>query len=186
MSQERPSAGNLTGSLLVAHPNLLDPNFRRTILFLSHHTADDGAVGLVLNRPLNKTFGEVALKEQPGPVGGARLFYGGPVAVDHVTIASLLWRKKTPGVAFQNFTAADDDMEISPEWQPGLRVFVGYAGWSKGQLEGEIAQKSWLVLPPVKELIEMPDPENAWRNIMRQSGPLMKLLGEAPDDPELN
>lgn len=186
MSQERPSAGNLTGSLLVAHPNLLDPNFRRTILFLSHHTAEDGAVGLVLNRPLHKTFGEVARKEQSGPLGTAGLFYGGPVAVDHVTIASLLWQKKNSGVAFQNFTTSNDDVEISPEWQSGLRVFVGYAGWSKGQLEGEIAQKSWLVLSPARELIEMPDPENAWRNVMRQSGPLMKLLGEAPDDPELN
>jgi len=186
MSSERSSADNLTGSVLVAHPNLLDPNFRRTILFLSHHSEEDGAVGLVLNRPLHKTFGEVAVKKQSGPLGAAGLFYGGPVAVDHVTIASLLWQKQTSGVAFQNFTTENDDMEIGPEWQPGLRVFVGYAGWSKGQLEGEIAQKAWLVLPPARELIEMEDPHNAWRNIMRHSGPLMKLLGEAPDDPELN
>ena len=63
---------------------------------------------------------------------------------------------------------------------------MGYAGWSKGQLEGEIGQKAWLVLPPARELVEMKEPENAWRHIMRSSGPLMKLLAEAPDDPEMN
>lgn len=186
MSSEKPSAGNLTGSVLVAHPNLLDPNFRRTILFLSHHNVDDGAVGLVLNRPLHKTFSEVSLNERSGPLGEAGLFYGGPVAVDHITIASLQWQEQTSGVAFQNFTTSGLEPEISPEWQPGLRVFVGYAGWSKGQLEGEIAQKAWIVLPPARDLIEMNSPQTAWRDIMRHSGPMMKLLGEAPDDPELN
>ena len=68
----------------------------------------------------------------------------------------------------------------------GLRAFVGYAGWSRGQLEGEIGQKAWLVLPPARELVEMREPENAWQRVMRSSGPLMKLLAEAPDDPEKN
>jgi putative transcriptional regulator len=79
-----------------------------------------------------------------------------------------------------------EDVHIEPQWRLGLRAFVGYAGWSQGQLEGEIGQKAWLVLPPARELVEMKEPENAWRQIMRNSGPLMKLLAEAPDDPEMN
>jgi putative transcriptional regulator len=186
MSEHGPSAGNLTGSLLVAHPNLLDPNFRRTILFLSHHSAEDGAIGLVLNRPLKKTFGEAAQKKGPEQLEEVGLYYGGPVSLDHVTIASLQWRTNPATVAFQSFMGNVENIQINAEWRDGLRAFVGYAGWSRGQLEGEIAQKAWIVLSPTRDLIEMPDPENAWRDLMRHSGPHLRLLAEAPDDPELN
>lgn len=184
MSNERPTAGNLTGSLLVAHPGLLDPNFRRTVLFLSHHSAEDGAVGLVLNRPLQRKFKEVVAKGTAPALGNVNLFYGGPVSTDSVTIASLQWRRDPMSVAFHSFDGEVD--EIEPHWQPGLRAFVGYSGWTSGQLEREIAQKAWIVLSPTRELIEMNDPEQAWRGIMRNSGPRLRLLAEAPDDPELN
>ncbi len=186
MSTEGPTAGNLTGSLLVAHPNLLDPNFRRTILFLSHHSADDGAIGLVINRPLKMKFGEVARKKKSPALQDVALFYGGPVAADQVTLASLQWRQDPSSVAFQSFMGNVEHVQIDPEWQPGLRAFVGYAGWSRGQLESEIAHQAWLILPPERRIIEMRNPETAWREIMHQAGPMMKILAEAPDDPELN
>lgn len=186
MSADGLSAGNLTGSLLVAHPALLDPNFRRTILFLSHHSAEDGAIGLVLNRPLKKSFAEAAPTVSARGLEEVGLFYGGPVSLDHVTIASLQWRTNPTSVAFQSFMGQVENIQISAEWKPGLRAFVGYAGWSRGQLENEIAQKAWIVLAPTRELIEMPDPANAWRDIMRNSGPHLRLLAQAPDDPELN
>jgi putative transcriptional regulator len=186
MSWEESIPENLTGSMLVAHPRLLDPNFRRTILFLSHHSAEDGAIGLILNRPLKKTFGEVAAQTISDTFKNVALYYGGPVAADHLTLASLQWRTNPASVAFQSFMGNIEDVHIEPQWRLGLRAFVGYAGWSQGQLEGEIGQKAWLVLPPARELVEMKEPENAWRRIMRNSGPLMKLLGEAPDDPEMN
>jgi putative transcriptional regulator len=186
MSWEGSTPENLTGSMLVAHPRLLDPNFRRAILFLSHHSAEDGAIGLILNRPLKKTFGEVAAQTISDNFKNVALFYGGPVAADHLTLASLQWRLNPASVAFQSFMGNIEDVHIEPQWRRGLRAFVGYAGWSQGQLEGEIDQKAWLVLPPARELIEMKEPENAWRRIMRSSGPLLKLLAEAPDDPEMN
>ncbi len=186
MKRDRTDVGNLTGSLLVAHPSLLDPNFRRTILFLSHHSDEDGAVGLVLNRPLPTHLDKAAKKKQPGFMQNLDLFYGGPVARDQVTIASLQWRDNPTSVAFHSFTGDVGDIQIAPEWQPGLRAFVGYSGWSKGQLESEIAQNAWLVIQPSRPLIEMEQPENAWKDVMRQSGPLLKLLAEAPDDPGLN
>ena len=186
MSEEGPSFGNLMGSVLVAHPNLLDPNFRRTILFLSHHSPEDGAIGLVLNRPLNKKLGQVSRKKKEPNWNEVDLFYGGPVATNQVTLASLQWRTDPTEVAFQSFMGDIGSVHIETEWHSGLRAFVGYAGWSQGQLESEIAQKAWLVLEPAREIIEMENPETAWRTIMRNSGPLMKLLAEAPDDPELN
>ncbi len=187
MSSDEPTAGNLSGSLLVAHPGLVDPNFRRTILFLSEHSAEDGAIGLVLNRPLKKTIGEVAVGEPRDSLDRVELYYGGPVAEDQLTLASLLWVNNPAAVAFHSYMGSGvADFIIEPPWQPGLRAFLGYAGWSRGQLEKEIAQNAWIVLPPSREFIEMDDPENAWRNVMRNSGPIMKLLAEAPDDPELN
>ncbi len=187
MSTEGSNVGNLMGSVLVAHPNLLDPNFRRTILFLSHHSPEDGAIGLVLNRPLHKTLGEVSTKKKKAAGwDNIELFHGGPVGTDQLTLASLQWRDDPTEVAFQSFMGNIDSVHIEPEWHGGLRAFVGYAGWSQGQLESEIAQKAWLVLQPVREIIEMENPETAWRSIMRSSGPMMKLLAEAPDDPELN
>lgn len=187
MSLNGPTAGNLTGSLLVAHPSLMDPSFRRTILFLSQHSADDGAVGLVLNRPLKKTFAEVAAQEPQAGLREVELFYGGPVGDHQLTIASLQWVKDPAAVAFHSFMGRGvEEVEIDPQWQAGLRGFLGYAGWTQGQLEKEIAQHAWLVLAPSREFIEMNDPENAWRTLMRNSGPVLKLLAEAPDDPELN
>jgi putative transcriptional regulator len=186
MSAGGSHVGNLMGSILVAHPNLLDPNFRRTILFLSHHSEEDGAIGLVLNRPLRKKLGEVTTPKKAAEWSDIELFYGGPVGTDQVTLASLQWRDDPTEVAFQSFMGNIENVHIDPEWNEGLRAFVGYAGWSQGQLENEIAQKAWLVLQPVREIIEMENPDTAWREIMRNSGPMMKFLAEAPDDPELN
>jgi len=165
---------NLTGSLLVAHPCLRDPNFRRTIVFLSQHCPEEGATGFVLNRPLQ------ALPDAAVPV-----FFGGPVGMEESLLTSLQWRENPSLVAFRAFTDVGD-AESRQGWEKGLRIFEGYAGWSSGQLEQEIEGNTWLVIPPTRELIEMNDPDTAWQNIMRNSGPLLHLLSEAPDDPGFN
>lgn len=184
MSEE--ASGNLTGSLLVAHPTLLDPNFRRTILFLSHHSPEDGAIGLVLNRPFGKKLGELSTTDMPAILADTPACYGGPVGRDQVMVASLRWSDDPSAVTFQSYMGALGEVVVDPDWQPGLRAFVGYAGWTQGQLEQEIEEKSWLVLPPTRELIEMPDPGQAWKEIMRQAGPMLWLQAEAPDRPDLN
>jgi putative transcriptional regulator len=165
---------NLTGSLLVAHPCLRDPNFRRTIVFLSQHCPHEGATGFVLNRPL-----------QALPDAGVPVFFGGPVGADESLLTSLQWRENPTLVAFRAFTDVAD-AESRQGWEKGLRIFEGYAGWSPGQLEQEIEGNTWLVIPPTRELIEMIDPFPAWQGIMRNSGPLLHLLSGAPDDPGLN
>lgn len=172
---------NMTGSLLVAHPSLYDPNFRRTILFLSHHNPEEGATGIVLNRPINETI---------SPGGGLpdiNVYFGGPVEPGNLLLATLQWRTNPTVVAFRAFVGHQPtEASIEPEWHPGLRAFAGYAGWSRGQLEREIAENAWALIPPTRELIEMEDPQGAWKSIMRQSGPMMHLLAEAPDDPQKN
>jgi putative transcriptional regulator len=184
--RDHPSAGNMTGSLLVAHPNLRDPNFRRTILFLSHHNAEDGAIGLVLNRPLHKTVSQLPQFPTSSGLQRVPVFYGGPVGAEDLLLASMQWHDSPGAVSFQGFGAASEEPVIPPEFHPGLRAFVGYSGWTRGQLEAEIAEKSWLVFPPSRRLIEMPHPDDAWRDIMYHLGPVYRLLAGMPDDPSLN
>jgi len=174
------SESNLTGSILVSHPSLRDPRFRRTVLFLSHHSEEEGATGLVLNRPLDQTLSQI-----PG-VPEVPLYYGGPVETDRILLASLQWRDHPTVVAFRAFVGRTGEELVEEEWLPGLRAFAGYAGWSRGQLEGEIAEDAWVVVPPTREIVEMDSPDDIWKSIMKNLGPLMHLLSEAPDHPERN
>lgn len=169
------SGDNLTGSLLVAHPSLRDPNFRRSIVFLSQHSAEDGAVGFVLNRPVDVIQQDVEI-----PV-----YFGGPVDTGEMLLASIQWRENPSMVAFRTFGAVDGKVDREG-WENGLRIFVGYSGWTAGQLEHEIERNSWIVIPPTRSLIVMESPETAWLEIMRNSGPFLRLLAVAPDDPSLN
>jgi putative transcriptional regulator len=171
------SGDNLTGSLLVAHPSLRDPNFRRSIVFLSQHSAEDGAVGFVLNRPVD------VFQQEKNP--DIPVYFGGPVDAGTMLLASIQWRENPALVAFRAFGAVDD-LADREGWGNGLRIFVGYSGWTAGQLEHEIELNSWIVIPPTRSLILMEAPETAWIEIMRNSGPFLRLMAEAPDDPSLN
>jgi len=170
------NAENLTGSLLVAHPCLRDPNFRRTIVFLSQHSSEEGATGFVLNRPLRELNDDDA---------GIPVFFGGPVCTDQSLLASLQWRENPTIVAFRAFLEPAGESSRQG-WERGLRIFEGCSGWSPGQLEQEIEGNTWIVIPPTRELIEMENPEAAWQSIMRNSGPLLHLLSEAPENPANN
>ncbi len=184
MHGTQPSAGNMTGSLLVAHPTLRDPHFRRTIILLSNHSADEGAIGIVLNRPVQREVGDVA---DTHDLTNLPLFDGGPVHPDVFLLASLEWDEESDSLVFQTYSDPDAPVDIvSTENQPQLRGFLGYSGWSRGQLEAEIAQSAWLVLPPTPRLIEPGNDENTWRQLMRSISPIHHLLSEMPDDPSLN
>ncbi len=186
MTRDPSSAGNLTGSLLVAHPSLRDANFRRTIILLSHHSAEDGAVGIVLNRPNGQSIGDLSTDVLPSFLSGVPVFTGGPVCDADLLLASIEWDHATGSVLFQTFGDPADADEIPSETRSTLRAFLGYSGWSRGQLEAEIAQTGWLVLPPTQALIAATNAEEAWRALMRSISPVHHLLSEMPDDPSLN
>lgn len=171
--------------LLVATPALVDPHFRRTVLLLSHHSREDGALGLVLNRPLHLTIGEMAQQKAADHLANVPLFYGGPVAADQPALVGVRWDEEG-AIDLKNFASARDADEIPPAWRPNLRLFVGHSGWSPGQLESEIEHKSWLVIRPFPQLTEAEPSEELWRKILRGMDPMLKLLADAPEDPSLN
>src|SRR5260370_17352651 len=85
---------SLAGSLLVAHPNMLDPNFRRTVLFISAHDPDDGALGVIINRPLDKQVAEIVSETPPEGLANVPVFLAGPVGTNQFIMAPVEWEKR--------------------------------------------------------------------------------------------
>lgn len=180
---------DLTGSLLVAVPTLVDPNFRRTIIFITRHEGTEGSLGIILNRPCGTTLGE--LTTVPEELQLVPVFEGGPVEQQQLLLARILLMEK--GVRFESFDDEKSTNEIHSKTMSednGFRAFTGYAGWSAGQLESEIKEKSWLILPPTASLLEAVETQEEgtarWRGIMRELGSWYRLLADAPDDLSLN
>jgi len=176
---------SLTGSLLVAHPNMLDPNFRRTVLFISAHDAEDGAVGGILNRPLDKQVADLVNETPPEGLGDVPVFLGGPVGKNQLMFAAFEWHKGE-GLKLNHNVGVDEANELAGRDPASIRAFVGYAGWSAGQLEAEMKQKAWILQKPSRAALAPARLPKLWFEIMRGLGPWYKMLSAAPDDPSLN
>lgn len=177
------------GVLLVAPPMMQDPNFRRAVVLLCEH-GPDGSFGLVLNRPLSLHLSDVL--EEPGAYE-APLQMGGPVqpntlhflhrfgalVPDAVSLGDgLFW-----GGDFEHVQALADADDVTPHQ---LRFYLGYAGWSPGQLDDEIEDDGWILTPAVPPLIFDVAPDDLWRVTMRHMGGEFALLAHFPDDPRMN
>ena len=176
---------NFAGSLLVAHPNMLDPNFRRTVLFVSEHDAQEGALGVIIKRPLDRPVAELVSGTPPPEFADVPVFLGGPVGKNQLMFAAFEWQKGT-GLKLNHNIALD---EASGQGQKNLVTvcaFVGYAGWGAGQLENEVKQRAWVIQNANPSLLKLDRLPNLWFDIMRTLGPWYRMLAAAPDDPSLN
>src|SRR6266568_5513009 len=90
---DEPSSRSLAGSLLVAHPNMLDPNFRRTVLFISEHDPSEGALGVIINRPLDRQVADLVTDTPPVGLAEVPVFLGGPVGKNQLMFAAFEWKK---------------------------------------------------------------------------------------------
>jgi putative transcriptional regulator len=172
---------DLTGSLLVAHPNMLDPNFRRAVLFVSAHDPSDGALGVIINRPLDKQVSDLVSETPPAALADVPVFLGGPVGKNQLMFAAFEWQKGEGVKLNHNVGLEQGDGQIA-----SVCAFVGYAGWTPGQLEAELKQNAWLVKKPSRSLLKLDRLPKLWFDIMRGLGPWYKMLAAAPDDPSLN
>jgi putative transcriptional regulator len=179
---------SLRGQLLVAGPGLDDPNFRRSVVLVGEH-GDDGAMGVVLNRPTSVTVGEAVPPLAELVEDGDVVHLGGPVQPRAVVVLA----------DFVDTADADDLVVESVGFLPGeiedaagvgpvraLRVFAGYAGWSPGQLEEELEEGSWLVLPARASDVFGDEPERLWSDVLRRQGGALAVLALLPDDPRVN
>ena len=189
-----PGPAPTRGRLLVATPMLDDPNFDRSVVYMVEHH-DEGALGLVLNRPSGEELvdpleGWVTAQSAPSTV-----FSGGPVEPDALIALARLEHRVTAGSTDDddaNYLApltgeiASADLAADPALVIGqinaLRVFRGYAGWEPGQLEAEIESGSWIVVDSETSDVFTEDPEDLWRRVLRRQPGRLGWLAEAPDD----
>ena len=183
---DEDSSRSFAGSLLVAHPNMLDPNFRRTVLFISEHEPTEGALGVVINRPLYRPVADLVSETPPAGLADVPVFLGGPVGKNQLMFAAFEW-KKGEGVKLSHKVALQQTSAAPCNDEPvTLCAFVGYAGWGAGQLETEVKQKAWLIQKANPSLLRLDRLPRLWFEIMRGLGPWYKMLAAAPDDPSLN
>jgi putative transcriptional regulator len=186
----RPMNG-YTGRLLVATPTLEDPNFRRSVVLMLDHT-DEGALGIVVNRPLDVDVSVVLPAWQPYTTAPGRLFQGGPVQLD-----SALGLVAVPGdgdeplgvkriVGSLGLIDLDTPPEIVAGGVAGLRIFAGYAGWSAGQLEKEIDVGGWYVVDAEPRDAFTDHPSGLWHSVLRRQRGELALVSTFPEDPSLN
>lgn len=182
------------GNLLIASPTLSDPHFARTIVLLLD-AGHDGALGVVLNRPSQVTVGEVLAGWADVVSGPGVLFQGGPVETDSaLAIADVAvtdrdedepvgWRRVFANVGLVDL---DAPVELLAPAFSGLRIFAGYAGWSAGQLEDEIAEGAWYVVPAESHDAFQADPDRLWVEVLRRQGGQLAMLATMPVEPNLN
>jgi putative transcriptional regulator len=161
--------GNLeVGQFLVASRGLLDPNFAKTVVLLVVHN-EEGAMGVVINRPTEVKLGQViddleGIEDRPETV-----WVGGPVAHWQLVLlfrAGLELDEDEPILEDVYFSASRNVLESLLEAEMEFRVFAGYAGWSPGQLEQEIARGGWHVLPGDPEMIFDQEPFTLWQELV--------------------
>jgi putative transcriptional regulator len=178
---------SLRGSVLISNGDLFDPNFRHTVVLIGEHNAE-GALGVILNRALDVTVAEAV----PPLVGLAQpddlVFEGGPVQPDSVVLLAELARPDLADLrVFDSvgFLIGEIDDQVAPSVLRA-RIFAGYAGWGPGQLEGELAEDSWIVDPAQVQDVFTDEPDHLWRRILERKGPEYRALSRMPYDPNMN
>lgn len=184
-------SAQLTGRLLVATPILGDPNFDRTVVLLLEHS-EEGAVGLVLNRPSKTEVAEPLPEWDEVAAVPSVIFVGGPVSqsaviglarCDSGTSDAAGWRAVGGGIAIVDLTDAAPDVAAPIE---ALRLFAGYAGWGSFQLEAEIDAGAWWVVDAAPDDALSPDPEGLWSAVLRRQRGRLAIHAFFPDDPSAN
>jgi putative transcriptional regulator len=174
------------GQLLLDSGQLGGSFFQRTVVLVCQHDAE-GAFGLVLNRSLGKTVGEMIVADLPDMLKESPLYLGGPVqpaALSFLHTDNFIPDANVmPNLNLEH--SLDELIEVGESFSPGkkLKLFAGYAGWSPGQLEEEMKRKAWLTFPASVELVFDTPPDQLWPKILKSKGGWKnKLLSQMPDD----
>lgn len=177
------------GRLLISEPFLPDPNFSRSVVFLTEHQ-EAGSVGFVLNRPLELKLDDVMEIDTSVPFP---LYMGGPVQQETLHILH-----RHPGLGEESLEVMDgiywganfealktmlSNNEVDPS---DFRFFLGYSGWGEGQLQNEMSYNSWIVTKASQEIIFSKDSETMWQEVMKAMGGKFSILANSPEDPQMN
>jgi putative transcriptional regulator len=179
---------SLAGQLLLASPALRDPNFMRAVVLIGAHN-EEGAMGVVLNRPSTATVGEVVPQLEPAIDEDETVYVGGPVQPNSIVFLAEFLDPEPAGLLVLGrigFPTPETDIDELAEATARRRVFAGYAGWSGGQLEDELEQGDWIAFPAMPEDIFTANPEMLWSVVLERKGGSYALVARMPVDPSLN
>ncbi len=175
----------LRGSLLIADPSLRDGTFDRSVILLTSHGVEEGAAGLILNHPTGKVVGDFLKGEEFTSLRHLAVHEGGPVMREQMTFSSFWWSRKL-GLRWAMRISAKQAAEHAHKPGRIVRAFIGYSGWSPGQLENELKRQSWFPVKPQSSLLGQAHDLSLWAELLRGMSPLHRILAEAPQDPFLN
>ena len=178
---------SLRGHLLVASPALHDPNFERAVILVTEHN-DEGAAGLVLNRPSPVAVAAAVPQLEPLVDDGEHVWVGGPVQPDAVLVLGEFLDPDEAAVPLFDslgFPSLEEPEEVVPA-TTRRRVFAGYAGWGAGQLEEEVANEDWILEEALADDAFTDEPDALWHDVLSRKGGIYELVARMPDNPSLN
>ncbi len=190
-SQSDPPSQRIisAGQILLAEPFMQDPNFKRAAVLLCEHT-DDGSLGFVLNRPIDMQINDLIVSF---PGFDCPVYYGGPVATDTIhfmhNVGDLLEgsQKISDGVwwggEFDKLKFLVESDMIQPH---NVRFYVGYTGWSGGQLKEEMKSGSWVIADLDANYVFKAPSTELWEQIMNDKGDRYTVISQVPDNANWN
>jgi putative transcriptional regulator len=179
---------SLTGQLLLASPGLHDPNFRRAVVLISVHN-EEGAMGVVLNRPSAVTVGEAVPQLEPALAELEPVYVGGPVQPNSIVFLAEFLDPSPAGLLVLGrigFPAPDAGIDELTEATARRRVFAGFAGWGEGQLDAEVDHGDWIAHTALPEDVFTEVPGELWSRVLTRKGGSYALIARMPPDPSVN
>ncbi|WP_231707186.1 YqgE/AlgH family protein [Tsukamurella sputi] len=182
-----------SGTLLVASPELIEPTFSRTVVYLIEHN-ESGSLGVVLNRPSESAVHGVLPQWHDLAAKPKAVFVGGPVnqsaalclGVVKAGVDASGIRGLQPVHGRVVLVDLDSDVEMMDELLDGVRVFAGYSGWGMGQLDDELGRDDWIPCGSLHTDVLLPGSVDLWGRVLRRQGLPTALLATHPVDVSVN
>ncbi|MCS6903764.1 MAG: YqgE/AlgH family protein [Bacteroidia bacterium] len=177
------------GCILIANPFMRDPNFRRSIVFLTEHN-EMGSMGFILNKPVDVSLIELSTDF---PALDIELFFGGPVQLDTLYFIHRAPDKLQGGIEINEDIYLGGDLEqlrellLTKTLAPDeYRFFIGYSGWAPMQLAHEIVEYAWIAREVDSKFIFETSPQEMWRLALKTMGSKYAVMANFPEDPQYN
>ena len=203
MMEQKEGKGfrSLKGYFLISETTMLDPNFKHTVVLIIEHN-EDGAFGLIVNRKSSFKLSDLLPEFRNERGNHTPIYIGGPVQQEFLfAIHSPLLDKPISSTAievipnvyfepgFRNLETYFKDGywdQLPLDDRPKIHLYIGYSGWGSGQLEKEIREGSWIVHPATEKIVFHPNPDEGWKDALRQKGGIYKIFADTNQDPFLN
>jgi len=201
MREENPHLDSLKGYFLISEANMADPNFFQTVVLVIEHNSE-GAFGLVVNRRSKLVLADIlpAYRNQRGYE--SPIYVGGPVQQEYLFVVHSDLPDHSPsssasridnGIIFEpsfrhleRFFQEEFWNEIPADDRPALHLFLGFSGWAPGQLEQEMEQGAWMTHKANPKIVFHPNPEEGWRDALREKGGIYRIFADSHQHPGLN